>query len=90
MDWVKIAAIAVVFGLLVLIPLIAILTEHQRKMAQILRTGTEEGIGMKEDLAALKQDMAELKQALKAYAGEAIEAPKPAQPETLEERLTQR
>lgn len=42
MEWTKLAAILVGFGLLVVIPVVAILTEHQRKMARILH-------GMKEN-----------------------------------------
>jgi hypothetical protein len=37
LDFTAIAGIAVGFGLLVIIPVVAILTEHQRKMARILQ-----------------------------------------------------
>lgn len=37
LDFTAIAGIAVGFGLLVVIPVVAILTEHQRKMARILQ-----------------------------------------------------
>src|SRR5689334_4176319 len=41
MDPVALAGIGVGFGLLVILPIVAILTEHQRKMARILHGQSE-------------------------------------------------
>jgi hypothetical protein len=50
MNWIPLAGIAVGFGLLVILPIVAILTEHQRKMARILH-----GLATPEELAEKSQ-----------------------------------
>lgn len=49
----------VIFGAAVVVPMVAILTEHQRKMAALLR-GNQEG-NVQADVAALRAEVAELR-----------------------------
>jgi hypothetical protein len=75
MSWVALAGVAVGFGLLVVIPVIAIMTEHQRKMARILhgqleneKRGPDEGIfiGVKAGYAGKQGTKAEILDELRA------------------------
>lgn len=50
------------FGLLVVVPVVAILTEHQRKMAELLNgRSSQDQSAILDELRALRQEVSELK-----------------------------
>ena len=61
MDYKAIFVTALFMGVFVLVPIIAILTEHQRKMARIMRGEIEDVEALKAENHALRTELAELK-----------------------------
>ena len=61
MDWSAIGGLFIGFGLVVIIPAVAILAAHQRKMAMIFHSKSEPSDEILSELRALRSEVADLR-----------------------------